>query len=195
MQTQKASAQDKFVSTALRLFSERGFEAVSLADIAEELGLTKQSILYHFKTKEALYAKVLEGLSKRFEAIIERVNQTAEQGEAKWRILLEYLHRHMESDPADARLIMRELLDNRERAQTGQKWYLKTFLNESVSLIAEVGDWSKRTEQERRVAVYQMIGAINYFAISGETLNAIWGHEAVDAMREQFFDTLAQVYC
>lgn len=179
---------------ALQLFSMHGFEAVSLADIADELKLTKQAILYHFKTKEALYAKVLEGLSQRLEKVIDHVNAAPEQGADKWRLLLHCLHRHMETDPADAHLIMRELLDVRDRAQTGRKWYLKVFLDQSVALIAQVGDWGEKSVAERRAAAYQMIGAINYFAVSRETLNAIWGVDEVEAMQQRFFETLAQVY-
>ncbi|GAA0975311.1 TetR family transcriptional regulator [Acrocarpospora macrocephala] len=44
---------------ALRLFTEQGYEATSLREIAEELGVTKAALYYHFKTKEDIVASMM----------------------------------------------------------------------------------------------------------------------------------------
>ncbi|MET8149025.1 TetR/AcrR family transcriptional regulator [Actinoplanes sp. NPDC049668] len=41
-------------TVALRLFSTRGFEQTSLREIAEELGITKAALYYHFSSKRDL---------------------------------------------------------------------------------------------------------------------------------------------
>ena len=41
-------------------FAQRGFAAARLQDIAERAGLTHPTLLYHFGTKERLYAAVIE---------------------------------------------------------------------------------------------------------------------------------------
>jgi AcrR family transcriptional regulator len=41
------------------LFRQRGFAAVSLADVAVGVGVTKATVLHHFGSKEALYAAVM----------------------------------------------------------------------------------------------------------------------------------------
>ncbi|MDX8044379.1 TetR/AcrR family transcriptional regulator [Gracilibacillus sp. S3-1-1] len=45
---------------ALHLFSIHGFEGTSLADIANRVGIKKQSIYTHFKGKDDLYIQVLK---------------------------------------------------------------------------------------------------------------------------------------
>jgi len=45
---------------ALRLFTEQGYEATSLREIAEELGVTKAALYYHFKTKDDIVASLVE---------------------------------------------------------------------------------------------------------------------------------------
>ncbi|WP_308169614.1 TetR/AcrR family transcriptional regulator [Acrocarpospora catenulata] len=44
---------------ALRLFTEQGYEATSLREIAEVLGVTKAALYYHFKTKEDIVASLV----------------------------------------------------------------------------------------------------------------------------------------
>ncbi|MEV4573452.1 helix-turn-helix domain-containing protein [Nonomuraea jabiensis] len=44
---------------ALRLFTEQGYEATSLREIAEELGVTKAALYYHFKTKDDIVTSLV----------------------------------------------------------------------------------------------------------------------------------------
>lgn len=54
-----ADGRARVVAVAKRLFTERSFEAVSMADIAKEAGLQKASLYYFFKSKEAIYAAIM----------------------------------------------------------------------------------------------------------------------------------------
>jgi AcrR family transcriptional regulator len=45
---------DGVLTTAVRLFNERGYEATSMGDLAERLGITKSSIYHHVSSKEQL---------------------------------------------------------------------------------------------------------------------------------------------
>ena len=184
------SPKRKFLDTALRLFSERGFYGTSLADVANELGLSKQSILYHFKTKEMLYGAVLEEVAERFDALVENVMKLDLRAETRMRVFLEKLHDHAQTAPYDGRLIARELLDNPDRAEASRKWYLRNFLDASVALLSDLPKWRYRTEPERTAAAYQLIGAVSYFSISEPTLDAIWGKARMDETRDVFLSTL-----
>ncbi|WP_456391565.1 TetR/AcrR family transcriptional regulator [Nitratifractor sp.] len=58
--------------TAAQHFSRYGYEGISLDAIAEEVGITKPAIYYHFKDKAGLYeAVLLERLQKLGDAIEE----------------------------------------------------------------------------------------------------------------------------
>lgn len=48
------------VPAALRLFGSRGYDATSLEQVAEAVGVRKQSLLYHFPSKEALFEACVE---------------------------------------------------------------------------------------------------------------------------------------
>ncbi|MBS0254510.1 MAG: TetR/AcrR family transcriptional regulator [Proteobacteria bacterium] len=59
--------RDRILETALRLFNEQGYGAVTTAALAAECGIAEGNLWYHFKTKHAL----LEALSERFAAMLE----------------------------------------------------------------------------------------------------------------------------
>src|SRR3954453_6088057 len=46
--------------TALPLFTEQGYEATSLRQIADELGINKASLYYYFDSKEAILRSLFE---------------------------------------------------------------------------------------------------------------------------------------
>ena len=54
------STRDRALDAALVSFGARGYEATSLDDVARELGVTKQAVLYWFKTKPALLDAVVD---------------------------------------------------------------------------------------------------------------------------------------
>lgn len=51
-ETPPASTRDRILDVALRLFTEKGFDATSLQEIADHLGFTKAALYYHFRSKE-----------------------------------------------------------------------------------------------------------------------------------------------
>ncbi|GGW69708.1 TetR family transcriptional regulator [Streptomyces lucensis JCM 4490] len=48
------------LDTAAELFATRGYEATSVVDIAEHVGMTKGAVYFHFKNKEAMAIAVVE---------------------------------------------------------------------------------------------------------------------------------------
>jgi len=52
--------RDVALSRAMKLFWERGYEAVSLADLTHELGINKPSIYAAFGSKEGLFREAVE---------------------------------------------------------------------------------------------------------------------------------------
>lgn len=46
--------------TALRLFARDGYEAVSVSDIAGELGMTKGALYKHYKNKRDIFDRIIE---------------------------------------------------------------------------------------------------------------------------------------
>jgi len=52
--------KERILETALKLFSERGFEAVSVRDIAFEVGVKESAMYRHFSSKQAVFDQLVE---------------------------------------------------------------------------------------------------------------------------------------
>ncbi|WDZ75411.1 helix-turn-helix domain containing protein [Ensifer adhaerens] len=55
------STRDTIVAAAAKLFYAEGIRAVSVDAVAEEAGVTKRTLYYHFESKDELIAAYLEG--------------------------------------------------------------------------------------------------------------------------------------
>ena len=56
-----------------QLFMDKGFQATSTRDIAENSGITQPNLYHHFKTKEEIYIAVLEKLSAEIKQELEEL--------------------------------------------------------------------------------------------------------------------------
>jgi len=54
------NTRERILDAALTAFGLRGFDSTSLDDLAAEVGITKQAILYHFSSKQELLAATIE---------------------------------------------------------------------------------------------------------------------------------------
>ena len=61
--------------TALRLFTEQGYEATSLRQIADELGVNKASLYYYFDSKEAILHSLFEERGAEAEQLLAWVRE------------------------------------------------------------------------------------------------------------------------
>ena len=68
---QAERTRQQILETAQRLFAELGYDATSLQMIADEMGLTKAAVYYHFRAKnEILHAIMLPGI-ERLKALLD----------------------------------------------------------------------------------------------------------------------------
>ncbi len=180
------ATRDQLIEAAGRQFAEKGFYGASIAGIAEELGLTKQALLHHFGSKEKLYGEVLQRISTRLLGHLEDLQAAGEDpAEQLERVLLEFYDAAME-DPEDSRLIMRELLDNKHRAERAEVWYLKPFLDALVETVRRTEGRARKSNATLLAIVYELLGAVSYFAVSGPTLSRMYGEQEYGLLRKRY---------
>lgn len=96
-----AENRERVLDTALRLFRERGFDGVSVADLMREAGLTHGGFYNHFKSKADLEARAC---AKAFEGSADALSAAgaAPAGEGRKLGLLGYISRYLSRPWRDA---------------------------------------------------------------------------------------------
>jgi len=185
--------REQFLNTAEALFADRGFYGVSIAAVADELGLTKQALLHHFGTKEKLYGAVLQRISDDFERQLAEVAATEPDPALRLKTYLMALAGETVTNPVRTQLLMRELLDNKLRAEAATTWYLKSYLETLTTMVSQMPGWANATQPEAFSFLYQLLGAINYYAISQPTLKAIFGAAEAFEFEAEFPQSLSDL--
>jgi AcrR family transcriptional regulator len=104
-------ARTQIVSAATKLFARHGRDATSVQQIADAVGVTKQAVLHHFQTKDAVHAAVLEGILEHWKETLPRLLLAATASADRFDAVLGELHRFFAADPDRARVVLREALD------------------------------------------------------------------------------------
>ena len=118
----------RIMDVAIHMFSERGYEAVSIRDICGEVGIKESSLYYHFRNKQ----DILDSLFTRFEEHVNSLLAVLHSSDA-WNssqspsfdwIDIYFFDRYL-LDPfcnRMMRLMLIEQLHNREIQQKYDRW-------------------------------------------------------------------------
>lgn len=79
------------ISAAEQLFSERGYKATSLNEVAKLAGMSKANIFHHFGSKQELYLAVLRFACERSTKVLETTRSEAGDDMAE---MFRHLHRN-----------------------------------------------------------------------------------------------------
>src|SRR5262245_53516120 len=107
-------SRDKILDCAEQLFARRGFAGIGLAEVAEQVGLSKSSLFHHFASKAQLYAAVMARILDRIEA--ELMRSLADGGGPVQRLerWLDVVIDVLAGHPTYARLLLRSLFEDDE---------------------------------------------------------------------------------
>jgi TetR/AcrR family transcriptional regulator len=117
-------------------FAERGFEATRLEDVAEQVGIRRASIVYHFRDKRELYDAVLEsvfgGFRERLEAALATPGSLTAGIEAAVSAWVDYVGER----PTLARLLLREAASGLPGAPPALTSHLRPFFEVVQKFLA-----------------------------------------------------------
>ena len=180
------TTRERLLAAGKKQFAEKGFYGASIAQVAGEVGLTKQALLYHFKRKEDLYAEVLEEISQRLLRLVRATVNSSDEPERQFEDIFLGLYGLSREYPLDTHILVRELLDNKSRLETVKELYLLPFLAEIVAVVPRMKGFEQVQPPAAFCMIYQIIGGIEYFVISTPSLKRMYGAETYESYRDNF---------
>lgn len=176
-------SRSKILETAARLFARQGFSGVSLQSIAERVGMTKPSLLYHFPSKEQLREEVLRDLFGHWATRLPNLLRAVATGEGQFEALMDELTSFFREDPDRARLLVREIMDRPEEMRAS----IASSLGPLVNLVADTMRKGQRSgllrdDVDPEAYVLNAIGAAMASVVAASVVEPIAGSERESAV-------------
>ncbi|MFC5829355.1 TetR/AcrR family transcriptional regulator [Nonomuraea insulae] len=87
MAGRRTDTRERIQQVALELFAERGYDKTSLQEVADRLEITRPALYYHFRTKEAILASVIDRLGESIDELVGWAKEQPRTAEARLEIL------------------------------------------------------------------------------------------------------------
>lgn len=154
----KSDRRKEITAAAARVFADKGFEAATVRDIADESGILSGSLYYYFQSKEAMLEAVLEPALR---ALVENYQSELVPGrdwETTFHLLMQHGVRFAVEWPDEARILSTEWMHVRQSLETVPAHY---------STIREVWKQFFRDGIERGIVRPDLDPEITYRTIMG----------------------------
>ena len=166
--------EERILQAAETEFGKKGFERTRLEDIAETAGIRRPSLLYHFKSKDALYSAVVHRV---FDSLRKALLDRMRPGDFSVQVqnLTGAFADFSESNPAFAPIVLRELINGQGPAR-------EILLNEMAPLLSVVETWLSQQGKgvipegvSVRYAILQIATNTLLYNASGDLAKPLWG--------------------
>lgn len=150
------------LAEALQLFAERGFDGVSVSDVAKAAGVSKANIFHHFGNKQTLYMEVLKSSLNEFSQLTEYLQPQRAPIEQRLQHFLQAQAAHLKQHQQSAQVVLRELLENRsEVTQQLAEQTTDAQFRQLLALLQEGQQTGEiRAEVDLTAMMVMMLGAV-----------------------------------
>jgi TetR/AcrR family transcriptional regulator, cholesterol catabolism regulator len=177
----------RIIHKATRLFVDRGYNAVSMREIAAAVGISKAGLYYYFVDKEALFLAILNDNLDHIGGILTRCQ--AEDSTTRRRIsqAMEEIFQTAPEQRAIIRLASQEMMNLSEEARThfGQV-YQEKFIGRLARMLQTGMDLGELRPMDPVLATWVLLGMMYpFFYPSQETTRV---KEPIEALLSIYFD-------
>jgi len=99
-------AETRLLASALRLFSEKGYEGTSIREIIEGAGVTRPVLYYYFENKEDLFRRLVEMKFAELTSQVEEIRKRVTGCVARLKAVICSAFELVEENPEARRLIL-----------------------------------------------------------------------------------------
>ena len=161
------NTKETILSTAMKLFGQKGFEGTSVRDIAKAADVNLAMINYYFGSKEKLFENVVEYKASGIKGVFAELEKSSiPQIDKVYKIIDSYIER-MFSTPEFHHLLHRELsLDQRPQMHEAITEILLRNVLTIKSIMQNGIDSGEFKTVDTELTIATLIGTINHLLIS-----------------------------
>ena len=177
--------RDEILRTATDLFSERGYNEVTMEEIAEDMGVSKGTIYNYFSSKENLYLEILKESFEAIEALLHEEVENSDPAPLKLRKLLAAIFTFYRRNLKVLRILSRDethLL--KEHFELTEKWRTRRvrLYEKIIEKGIDEGSFVRQNPRLRALMLYGAVGAVmvhhDFLMDAGEVADAVFSQLA-----------------
>jgi len=154
----KIESRNNILSSALKLFSHRGFDNVSIDEIMANAGLTRGTFYAHFKNKQELYTKAILAVDLE----LEKNSSTPDNGKLQFKqMVTDYLeadYSNPEILPCPLACLVTDVANREPEVRTA---YAESFKTLNLKIKHLLSTKSSSIDEETILAITSMmIGSV-----------------------------------
>ncbi len=130
-----APARQRLLAAAREAFAERGFHGARLQDVAARAGVRHPTLLYHYASKEGLYAAVIQDAFGDWAARTEAAISTGLDGVDQLVALVDAGLRFFVDHEDFVRIVRHEALAGGGRLEDAMIAFIRPFLERAVAFL------------------------------------------------------------
>lgn len=163
---------DRVVAAALVAFGRSGYASTSLDDLAAELGIRKQSILYHHASKEILLDAVIDRAVAELVAVFDTIIATSDGGFARVESMVRGVFRLAMRRP-ELLGLLREITRLGPPALTRATAALEPLINGATAWLGREMDEGRVRRSDPRLLAFSVYSTVMGVATEVEVLRAV----------------------
>jgi len=176
---------------ARQLFSEKGLHGTSIRDIETASGVSKGLILYHFESKEKLYAVVQEQLVQAYAGELLRSREKSENLEAMMQSAIQKSFQHTRTGREFQRISLWSYLEGQD-ANSEMEQKLTRGLIESMRAGQEAG--LIRDDVDAFIIPFMIKGTIEYWIRKENLIRELDQNTDYESLQEKMMEALGKLF-
>jgi TetR/AcrR family transcriptional regulator, fatty acid metabolism regulator protein len=158
----QTAKQEELLRIAYRLMATKGMHRMTLQDVADEAGMSKANVVYHYKTKEDLVLTAMQWVLERVAARVVEATESTAGRNAKVRAMIDAIF----LDPKRNRtfyIVYAELIAQSSRSGRFAElnsWFREIVTGQYAAVIGSTDKRSKRSVAESAMVVRALIDGL-----------------------------------
>ncbi|HEX5094880.1 MAG TPA: TetR/AcrR family transcriptional regulator [Acidimicrobiia bacterium] len=189
------TTKEQILVVARRRFAEHGYAGTSLTEIADEVGIRRPSLLYHFPSKETLYHDVLLEAFGDWSSLVAEATVGTREGWPQVERMLRAAFTFFEERPDFVRLVRWEALEGGPLLQGQLAMLLQPLFDRGAAFLEREMDAGRLRRYDARQLLVTGYGAVLSYLSDAPLMTGLLdtdplSPEALAARREHIIDVL-----
>lgn len=154
--------KEQISSVASKLFKDKGYEATSMRDIANELGIEAASLYHHIKSKEEILTGICFEMADKFITALKEVNDIYFNAEERLRMAIQY-HVQITCDNLDKTAVFLNEWRSLPEPQMGEFRKMRDNYEREFRVIVEDGENEDIFDKvDKKFAALMILSSVNW---------------------------------